>query len=233
MEVSVSVALVADGFVPWLKRQTLVKYARRAVRYAQKKRRIRTGPERLRRLLTALPQRRIVVGSADRAGPGWIATEQEYLDLVRPETWATFFPPNSLDAILAEHVWEHLTPDEARIATDLCYLYLKPGGYLRVAVPDGFHPSAEYQSWVRVGGALPSQLANDHHVLYTHRTLGDLFTSAGFRVQLYEYYDEAGTFHCRDFDVARGKIWRSRRYDPRNRNGQNVFTSVILDAVKP
>jgi predicted SAM-dependent methyltransferase len=60
-----------------------------------------------------------------------------------------------------------------------------------------------------------------------------LFEDVGFKVQLYEYYDEAGTFHCRDFDVAKGKIWRSRRFDHRNVNGANGFTSIVLDAVRP
>jgi len=48
-----------------------------------------------------------------------------------------------LDAILAEHVWEHLTKEEALIAALTCYRYIKNGGYLRVAVPDGPHPNPQ------------------------------------------------------------------------------------------
>lgn len=226
------IALVGPVVV-WLKRQTVVKHVKRFVRRIQKRHRVKSGPDRLRRLLATLPDRKLVVGSSERADAGWIPTEQEYLDLTLPHTWQRFLAPDSLDAILAEHVWEHLTEPEAQLAAANCFRYLKPGGYLRVAVPDGYHPSPEYQSWVKVGGALPSQIGNDHHVLYTYRTLREHFEAAGFAVTLYEFYDETGIFHCRDFDVAKGKIWRSRRFGSMSANGAIRDTSVILDAVKP
>lgn len=233
LPVSRPTAVLLGAAIVWLKRRLLVKYAKRVVRKVQKRYRVANGPARLRRLLKTLPDRKLVVGAAEKADKGWIPTDQEYLDLVLPATWSRFFPPDSIDAILAEHVWEHLTAAEAQLAARNCFRFLKPGGYLRVAVPDGFHPSPQYQSWVKVGGALPSQVGNDHQVLYTHQSLRHLFESAGFEITLYEFYDEAGTFHCQDFDVVKGKIWRSRRFDPRNANGSNGFTSVILDAVKP
>lgn len=225
-------ALVVGGLVIWLKRQLLVKYAKRIGRKVHKRYRIAYGPGRLRHMMATLPDRRIVVGSSELADAGWMPTEQEYLDLLKPADWERFFQPASLDAILAEHVWEHLTPVEGALAARTCHRYLTPGGYLRVAVPDAFHPDPEYRSWVCVGGASPGQIGNGHHALYSYLSLGEMFEDAGFQVELYEYYDEAGTFHCRDFDVSKGKIWRSRRFDPRNANGTNRFTSVILDAVK-
>jgi predicted SAM-dependent methyltransferase len=60
---------------------------------------------------------------------------------VEEDTWKFFFQESSLDAILAEHVWEHLSLNEASIAAKNCFKYLKHGGYVRVAVPDGYHPS--------------------------------------------------------------------------------------------
>lgn len=61
----------------------------------------------------------------------------------------------------------------------------------------------------------------------------ELFERAGFRVELYEYFDEAGTFHYREWDERAGKIWRSKRFDKRNTNGRLAFTSIILDAIEP
>jgi predicted SAM-dependent methyltransferase len=103
---------------------------------------------------------------------------------------------------------------------------------LRIAVPDGLHPNPTYIEWVKVGGASPTQIANAHKVLYTYRSVRELFESSGFGVTLYEYYDETGTFHCNDWDEKAGKIWRSKRFDTRNRGGELVFTSIILDAFK-
>jgi len=231
--VSESPALDFRRLAVWLKRRLVVKHVRRFVRNVGKRYRVFHGPERLRHLLATLPARKIVVGAADRADAGWIPTEQEYLDLLIPSDWEQFFQPGSIDAILAEHVWEHLTVEQGRAAADTCYRYLKPGGYLRLAVPDGFNPDPEYQSWVRVGGASPGQIENGHQVLYTYLSLREVLEKSGFRVELYEYYDEAGTFHCVDFDVRKGKIWRSRRFDRRNQNGALGFASIVLDALRP
>lgn len=45
-------------------------------------------------------------------------------------------PEGLADAFLAEHVWEHLSLDDAHRATRNCQRYLRPGGRLRLAVPD-------------------------------------------------------------------------------------------------
>ena len=231
--VSRAPALDFTKLVVWLKRRLVIKHIRRFVRRVGKRYRVLHGPERLQHLVATLPACKIVVGSAERAEAGWIATEQDYLDLLIPSNWERFFQPASIDAILAEHVWEHLTMEQGRAAAETCYRYLKPGGHLRLAVPDGFNPDPQYRSWVCVGGASPGQIENGHQVLYTYLSLRELLESSGFRVELYEYYDEAGTFHCVDFDVRKGKIWRSRRFDQRNQNGALGFASIVLDAVRP
>ncbi len=38
--------------------------------------------------------------------------------------------------MLAEHAWEHLTYEEGILAAINWYKYLKPGVYIRCAVPD-------------------------------------------------------------------------------------------------
>jgi predicted SAM-dependent methyltransferase len=60
-----------------------------------------------------------------------------------------------------------------------------------------------------------------------------MFESAGFEVQLLEYCDENGEFHYNYWDEAKGFIYRSKRFDHRNQNGQLGFVSLILDAIKP
>jgi predicted SAM-dependent methyltransferase len=175
--------------------------------------------------------RRIVIGASATFDPGWIPTEIEALNVLRAADWARFFEPDSIDALLAEHVWEHLTPEEALLGAQLCHRYLKPGGYLRIAVPDGNNPDPEYIEYVKVGGKGAG--ADDHKVLYNHRSARALFERAGFEVRLYEYFDDAGKFQYKEWSPEDGMIHRSKSFDKRNRGGKLGYTSIILDAVKP
>ena len=189
----------------------------------------RLGPYRLRRYTHGHPLR-VVIGASAHFPCGWFATEFEFLNVLEPESWRRWFEPGSLDALLAEHVWEHLSVEDGRHAARLCHEYLKPGGYLRVAVPDGLHPDLAYLEAVKPGGTGAG--ADDHKVLYTHETLAAVFTVSDFEVQLLEHFDDRGEFHAQDWVPQTGFILRSRRFDPRNQDGQLRYTSIILDAVK-
>ena len=175
------------------------------------------------------PQIRVIVGACEDRQKGWIATDKARLDLLREADWANL--ENSVDAILAEHVWEHLDCNAAIVAAQNCFKYLKPGGYIRVAVPDGLHPDEDYIDRVKPGGWGAG--SDDHHVLYTYRTLKTVFESVGFEITLLEYFDERGTFHYQEWSPADGMITRSSRFDSRNRTGELAYTSIILDARKP
>lgn len=181
--------------------------------------------------LSCQPIKKIIAGSAGTQFKGWISTDRDVLNVLDQRAWRSYFTVNSLDAILAEHVWEHLTPQEAAIAATHCFRYLKHGGYLRVAVPDGYHPDPDYIEWVKPGGNGPG--SDDHKVLYTFDTFKEVFSSAGFDVYLYEYFDEQGVFHELDWDPENGMVQRSRRFDDRNADGNLRYTSIIADALKP
>ncbi|MCJ7805521.1 methyltransferase domain-containing protein [Patescibacteria group bacterium] len=185
--------------------------------------------QRLKRLAKGKP-RRIIVGASLTKRPGWISTEEDELNLIKSEDWENNFKPGSIDAILAEHVWEHLTPKEAIIAAKNCYKYLRKGGYVRVAVPDGFFPNERYMDWVKPGGTGAG--AKDHKVLYTYQTFSQLFKSVGFEIKLLEYFDENGRFHLNKWSSEDGPIHRSKRFDERNKGNAFIYTSIILDARK-
>ena len=174
---------------------------------------------------------RIVVGAASTRLPGWISTNRATLDLTRREDWQRWFGRKPIRALLAEHVWEHLSPGDAALAVRLCFDHLAPGGRLRLAVPDGLHPDPGYVDSVRPGGTGAG--ADDHQVLYDYRSLGSLLGDAGFIVEPLEYFDEAGVFHQSPWDPADGMVVRSARFDPRNAGGKLAYTSVIADARKP
>lgn len=130
---------------------------------------------------------------------------------------------------MSEHVWEHLNRENGLVAAQQCYKYLRPGCYIRVAVPDGYHPDPEHIELVRVDGSG----ADDHKVLYNFETISDLFERAGFHVDLLEYFDRNGKFHYKDWDADNGMIHRSRRFDKRNIGRELKYTSIVLDAIKP
>lgn len=184
---------------------------------------------RLKKLSKVHPLR-LVIGASGVCDVGWIDTDIEILNLLELKDWEKYFDKNSIAAILSEHVWEHLSLDEGLVAACLCFEYIKPGGYLRVAVPDGFHLNKEYIDHVKPGGT--GDGSDDHKVLYNNITLTALFQKAGFSVELLEYFDSKNVFHATDWSIAEGKIHRSQRYDDRNVNGELNYTSLILDAHK-
>jgi predicted SAM-dependent methyltransferase len=170
---------------------------------------------------------RILIGAALTTVPGWIATNRETLDLLRPQQWAAWLSEASVDAITAEHVWEHLSSSEARVAARTCFRFLKPGGRLRIAVPDGHHPDPAYIDYVRPG-SYPG-----HKNLFTFDTLAALLTELGFHVRPLEYFKANGQFLEEFWSPTNGPIARCRDLDPRNKNGSLEFTSLIVDGIKP
>lgn len=173
---------------------------------------------------------KLVIGASGKFEKGWTATDIDYLNLLKDEDWRRFFVPNLIEMIIAEHVWEHLTPEDALIAAKNCYKYLKPGGHLRIAIPDGNHSNSNYIDQVKPGGF--GYGSDDHKVLYTISTVSKLFESAGFKVKGLEYFDENHHFVCNDWDPEKGKIRRSKRFDERNSNNELAYTSLIIDAIK-
>jgi predicted SAM-dependent methyltransferase len=193
-------------------------YIKSKLRVYRFKRHLRTTPLKL------------VIGASGKYDAGWIPSDIGFLNLLNDDHWKACFDTASIDAMLAEHVWEHLTIEQGLVAARRCFCYLKPGGYLRVAVPDGFHPDAKYIERVIPGGDGPG--ADDHKVLYNHGTFANIFEKAGFQVSLLEYFNSKGEFNFVDWNPEDGKINRSSRFDARNSNGTLEYTSIILDARK-
>jgi predicted SAM-dependent methyltransferase len=177
---------------------------------------------------------RIIVGASAQSYPGWISTQEEHLNLLKREDWELSFKNRKIDCILAEHVWEHLTEEEGRCAAQICFDFLNPGGYVRCAVPDGYFHDAHYQKLMQKGFPRPREYPQaQHKSVYNYRSLSAVFESAGFTVELLEYCDEQGNFHFKDWNPEDGFIYRSRRFDHRNTNGEIRMVSLIIDAQKP
>lgn len=178
---------------------------------------------------------KVVIGAGKyNNNPDWLHTQEKELNLLNERTWSKMSDHHSITAILAEHIWEHLTYDEGVQAAKMCHTFLKPAGYIRCAVPDAFFQNKEYQNTVKIGGPGPKDHpAADHKIVYNYKTITNMFHTAGFEVKLLEYCDEKGTFHQNYWDGKDGVIFRSKKYDPRNQGQQLVFPSLIVDAIKP
>lgn len=119
------------------------------------------------------------------------------------------------------------------MAAKNCFAFLKPRGYLRCAVPDGFFRNEWYQNMVQVGGPGPTNHpAYTHKTLYNYKTFRDVFVRPGFDVELLEYCDEDGLFHYKYWNDADGHIGRSFRFDTRNTAQSLSMVSIIIDAKK-
>jgi predicted SAM-dependent methyltransferase len=185
-------------------------------------------PLRLRPLLHAS---KVVLGAAHIHYRGWHSTDRDVLDITRRGDFVRFWRPGTRTAFLAEHVWEHLTPHDAERALRNCFEFLQPGGRLRIAVPDGFHPDRRYRDYVRPGGNGPG--ADDHKVLYDYPTLAAQLRAARFEVQLLEYWDEQGQLHCQAWSTEDGPIRRTARHQYPDLSLPFRYTSLIVDAIKP
>ncbi|MBI9014701.1 MAG: hypothetical protein JEZ08_20860 [Clostridiales bacterium] len=56
---------------------------------------------------------------------GWHSKQESELNLLKDEDRTNHYEEESIDALLAEPVWEHMTYDEGVKAAALCYKYLK------------------------------------------------------------------------------------------------------------
>jgi predicted SAM-dependent methyltransferase len=198
---------------------------------APRLKRMKKAFEQAWRVVRFRKYRKIVIGASKRWEKGWLATEKHTLDVTDRAAFACYWSPNSRQAFFAEHVWEHLDERESVRANANCFEFLRPGGRLRLAVPDGLHPDPAYIESVRPGGT--GHGAVTHKVLYDYRSLSGALERAGFRVEILEYWDESGRFHSRDWSPEYGHVLRSRLNDPRNRNESHRYTSLIIDAIKP
>ena len=141
----------------------------------------------LREQVRAAEVVKLVLGAAHTRFEGWLSTGIESLDVTDTHAWEALLGPRRAQAMLAEHVIEHLTPEGLRAALQSCYAYLEPGGHFRIAVPDGNHPDPRYVRAVRPGGT--GEGAFDHKHLFTIETLGEALSSAGFEVRPVEWFD--------------------------------------------
>jgi predicted SAM-dependent methyltransferase len=168
-----------------------------------------------------------VVGAPNTNYTGWLMTDVGSLNVLDSEDWNYIFPAKSIDRILAEHVFEHLTEDQFRAFLRIVRGFLSPQGFVRVAVPDGFHPDPTYIEHTRPGGSGPG--AEDHKILYNYLVFTRILAEENWEHSFLETFDEQGDFHRASWSATDGFVLRSAEYDPRNRECPLSYTSLIVE----
>ena len=125
------------------------------------------------------------------------------------------------------HVMEHATPITVLHAAAAAFTVLRPGGRLRIAVPDGYSPRSDN----RLGTNGSSGFA-PHRIMWTHETLSETLRRAGFEAVAQAYYSVNGSWHEHAWwerESEFGSVRRSSRHDKRF----IVGGSLIVDGIKP
>lgn len=140
--------------------------------------------------------------------------------------WKKYFYPNSIDYVFSEHMLEHLNDKELTHVLQNVYLFLKPNGNFRVAVPDGYRNQKVYLEEI-------SPPAAGHKQLFNIDSLTALLTKFGFSVSPLEYFRDSKLFLDR-YSEKKGKVRRSFNNDTQTKFKLNnhFYTSLIVDAQK-
>jgi predicted SAM-dependent methyltransferase len=155
-------------------------------------------------------ERYLRIGAGSHAGSGWLAADlvPEHLNIAYMDNTKPFPLPNrSFDAIVCEHMIEHVPYDAGMNVLGECYRVLKVGGVLRIATPNMTsvcklidfstldEAATAYVKWSNstFGGDLEAKNISNpvfvinrvmrawgHTFLYDERTLTEALVHAGF-----------------------------------------------------
>jgi SAM-dependent methyltransferase len=166
--------------------------------------------------VSAIGSRRLELGSGSRPHEGFIHVDLDrnakHVELVAP-LWRLLVPDNWAEEVLAIHTLEHIHPARLKETLREWFRVLKPGGEVRVHVPNSpelmerFLKDEPVEDKWRVMGALlgtyvapgvsaPEEVptSSDHQVLFDRRLLRWALEVAGF-AQLKDRTEELSDIH--------------------------------------
>jgi len=170
------------------------------------------------------------------AKPGFVNIDGNLFrrkDLWLDVTLGLPFPEESIDAIFASHVLEHLNEKQVRRVLEEAYRVLKPGGAVRFITPD---LGKAIEAYVRgdltffsewpdqrksIGGRFNNHLlCRDQHRL--------MFDFGFFR----ELLDSAGFENCREVEAWRSKIFEISELEEIQGKDSDYCRSLFVEAFK-
>jgi predicted SAM-dependent methyltransferase len=191
----------------------------------------------------------IYLGSSGLKLTGFIDYSHDLFDITSSGDYAKWLCLESVDAFLTEHTFEHIETAHHRHAFQLMSKYLKPGGFIRTAVP--LYPKHHVRHHI--------DIEYGHVAFHTKQSLISMLRGIGFvNITALEYLDEDTQSLCTTtYDACKGRVMRSLKHDKRNINllnsiwpslnkssynelGDNCIplkrvgaASLIVDAYKP
>jgi predicted SAM-dependent methyltransferase len=142
---------------------------------------------RTARKLMRCTRLRVHLGSGDRPKSGWVNVDLlgHHVDLAWNLNRALPFEDGSVESIFQEHLPEHLTLERGLALLEDCHRMLKPGGVLRVGVPDAAayvrsycDTSEGFLEKVRPGRPTPMLALQEEFYWHGHQTMYDFETLA-------------------------------------------------------
>jgi predicted SAM-dependent methyltransferase len=201
---------------------------------------VRLGARKAERSLSGLTELLVNIGCGTNGLPGWVNIDiygGPGVSCVFDCRTSLPLEPNAARAIYAEHFFEHLDRDhEAPRFLDACLQALRPGGVMRIAVPDAEKYLRAYSSpngWAEMLSFSPIVPSNpppagltkmdvvnkhfrqshQHKWAYDYETLEGLIRRAGFKDVLRS-----------DYNVSRlGEL----RIDSPGRRAESLYVEAI------
>ena len=98
--------------------------------------------------------------------------------------------------VFSEHFFEHLFLDEAIALLNECHRLMKPGGVIRICVPDAdlrtdYPPETAGFPWRKMPFTHPEK----HKTRWSVYSLSEALRLCGFRALALRYHDRLGAFH--------------------------------------
>jgi len=146
------------------------------------------------------------------------------------------FEASQFGFIFSEHFFEHLFIDEAAALFGECHRLLKPGGVLRIAVPDADLRTYEYPEPVGYPNSRERWHEPDKHkTRWSVYSLTYVLGQAGFAVNPLAWCDKFGAFHFeepqRDDPLYRHSLGEPFAFDLTCI--KRLKSSLVVDAIKP
>lgn len=152
------------------------------------------------------------LGCYDKQLPGFInidAREDCSPDVIDNAFTLEKFEKNSVDLIYASHLFEHLNYEQSITALERWYEILKPGGILRLAVPDFENLAKRYSYTGDIREILHSICGSQkhsfdfHYCIYDEKFLTEKLNYVGFKeVKRYDWFSTPPHSYCDDFSQA-------------------------------
>ena len=167
---------------------------------------------------------KVILGASHTQFPGWIPSDLPHFNIVDRSHWKFLFRSHCASNLLAEHVFEHLTVDQVKQALRHCHDWMKPGGCLRIAVPDANHANPEYLKMT-----LPP--ADGHLSAWNYETFSNVLAECGFRAIPLEYYSHDKHLVKVPFDSVNGPVSRSLQQGYVHHEIRD-YSSLVIDAIR-